>query len=185
MAVEAVASGMTALKMDVDEPIESGHAINGVLTGADLRLTEEMVRSVREAVGVEVELCIDGHGAFDVPSAIRLAQALRDYGLMWIEDPVSMNSLKAMARVALESETPICTGELLDTRLRLSRTVRKSGGGYHHAGPGEDRWCDGVEADCRRGRELSPADCPTQYGGTGLHGGVGARLRCHIQFYDP
>lgn len=116
-AVDAVSSGLTALKMDVDEPIESGHAINGVLSGADLRLTEAMVRSVREAVGVEVDLCIDGHGAFDVPSAIRLAQMVRDYELMWIEDPVPMNSLKAMARVALESETPICTGELLETRF--------------------------------------------------------------------
>ena len=116
-AVEATESGLTALKMDVDEPVESGHAINRVLTGADLRLTEAMVRSVREAVGVEVDLCIDGHGAFDLPSAIRLTQALRDHELMWIEDPLSMDSLKAMARVALESETPICTGELLETRF--------------------------------------------------------------------
>ena len=116
-AIEAVEAGLTALKMDVDEPIESGHSINGVLTGADLRLTEAMVRSVREAVGVEVDLCIDGHGAFDLPSAIRLDKALRDYDLMWIEDPVNMNSLKVMARVALESQTPICTGELLETRF--------------------------------------------------------------------
>ncbi|MEZ4672922.1 MAG: hypothetical protein R2932_01605 [Caldilineaceae bacterium] len=46
-AVEAVEMGLTALKMDVDEPVASGHSINGVLTGADLRLTEAMVRSVR------------------------------------------------------------------------------------------------------------------------------------------
>ena len=116
-AVEAVASGLTALKMDVDEPIASGHSVNGVLTGADLRLTVEMVRSVREAVGIDVDLCIDAHGAFDLPSALRLDQALREYELLWIEDPVSMNSLKTMARVALESATPICTGELLETRF--------------------------------------------------------------------
>lgn len=116
-ALEAVGSGFGALKMDVDDPIESGRSINGVLTTADLRLTDEMVRSVRDAVGVEVDLCIDGHGAFDLPSALRLSQALRDYGLMWIEDPVSMDSLKVMARVALESDTPICTGELLETRF--------------------------------------------------------------------
>ncbi|MEZ4710725.1 MAG: mandelate racemase/muconate lactonizing enzyme family protein [Caldilineaceae bacterium] len=116
-AVEAVESGLTALKMDVDEPVASGHSINGVLTGADLRLTEAMVRSVREAVGEDVDLCIDGHGAFDLPSALRLDQALRDYNLLWIEDPVNMNNLKTMARVALESVTPICTGELLETRF--------------------------------------------------------------------
>lgn len=116
-AVEAVEAGLTALKMDVDEPIASGHSINGVLTSADLRLTEAMVRSVREAVGADVDLCIDGHGAFDLPSALRLDQALRDYELLWIEDPVNMNNLKTMARVALESVTPICTGELLETRF--------------------------------------------------------------------
>lgn len=116
-AVEAVESGLTALKMDVDEPIASGHSLNGVLSGADLRLTEAMVRSVRDAVGDDVDLCIDGHGAFDLPSALRLDQALRDYNLLWIEDPVNMNNLKTMARVALESETPICTGELLETRF--------------------------------------------------------------------
>jgi galactonate dehydratase len=124
-AVEAVESGLTALKMDVDEPIASGHSISGVLTGADLRLTTEMVRSVHEAVGVEVDLCIDAHGAFDLPSALRLAQALRDYDLMWIEDPVSMDNLKAMARVALESETPICTGELLETRFAFRELLER------------------------------------------------------------
>lgn len=117
MAIQAVASGLTALKMDVDEPIASGHSINGVMTSADLRLTEAMVRSVREAVGDDVDLCIDGHGAFDLPSALRLDQVLRDYNLLWIEDPVNMNNLKTMARVALESVTPICTGELLETRF--------------------------------------------------------------------
>ncbi|MCB9150595.1 MAG: mandelate racemase/muconate lactonizing enzyme family protein [Caldilineaceae bacterium] len=116
-AVAAVEAGLTALKMDVDEPIASGHSINGVMTSADLRLTEAMVRSVRQAVGADIDLCIDGHGAFDLPSALRLDQALRDYELLWIEDPLSMNNLKAMARVALESVTPICTGELLETRF--------------------------------------------------------------------
>jgi len=124
-AVEAAEMGFTALKMDVDDPIPSGHSINGVLVGADLRLTAEMVRSVREAVGIEVDLCIDGHGAFDLPSALRLAQALRDYDLMWIEDPVSMDNLKAMARVALESETPICTGELLETRFAFRELLER------------------------------------------------------------
>jgi L-alanine-DL-glutamate epimerase-like enolase superfamily enzyme len=101
----------------VDEPIESGHSINGVLAGGDLRKTVEMVAAVRKAVGDDVDLCIDAHGAFDLPSAVRLAQALADYDLMWIEDPVAMDSLKVMARVALESETPVCTGELLETRF--------------------------------------------------------------------
>jgi L-alanine-DL-glutamate epimerase-like enolase superfamily enzyme len=102
--------------MDVDEPIESGHSVNGVLSSGDLRKTARMVAAVREAVGMEVDLCIDAHGAFDLPSALRLCRALEAFELMWIEDPVSMDSLQAMARVARESATPICTGELMETR---------------------------------------------------------------------
>jgi L-alanine-DL-glutamate epimerase-like enolase superfamily enzyme len=116
-AVEAVANGLTALKMDVDDPIESGRSLNGVLSSGDLQKTVQMVAAVRKAVGDDVDLCIDAHGAFDLPSALRLSQALEDFDLMWIEDPVSMDNLKTMARVALESATPICTGELLETRF--------------------------------------------------------------------
>ena len=68
---------VSGLRLDVDEPIESGHSLNGVLTGADLRLNEAMVRSVRDAVGIDVDLCIDGHDAFDVPRPFVLLRLSR------------------------------------------------------------------------------------------------------------
>ena len=116
-AKEAVALGFTALKMDVDEPIPSGKALNRSLTAGDLKLTVRMVEAVRQAVGDGIDLCIDGHGAFDLPSALRLVQNLDPLGLMWIEDPISMDNMAAMAAVTSESMTPICTGELMETRF--------------------------------------------------------------------
>jgi gluconate/galactonate dehydratase len=87
-AVEAVRGGFKSLKMDVDEPIPSGKNLNRTLTPEDLKHTIRMVESVREAVGDEVRLAVDCHGAFDVNTAIVLAQKLEPYNLMWIEDPV-------------------------------------------------------------------------------------------------
>ena len=78
-----------------------------------------MVAAVREAVGDEVRLAIDCHGAFNVNSAIALATKLEPYGLIWIEDPVPQDNLKAMAKVSTSSKTPICTGELLNTRYEF------------------------------------------------------------------
>jgi galactonate dehydratase len=118
-AAEAVAAGYTALKMDVDEPIPMGRRFNRGLSPADLRHCVRMVESVRQTVGPEVDLAIDAHGAFDLPAAVRLSRALEDLKLLWIEDPVPMNNLDAMARVALVVETPICTGELLETRYQF------------------------------------------------------------------
>jgi len=117
-AIAAVEAGFTALKMDVDEPIPAAQRFNKVLSASDLEHCVEMVEGVRQAVGPHVDLAIDAHGAFDVPSAIRLGAALEPTKLLWIEDPVSVNNLKAMAKVTDAVTTPICTGELLDTRFQ-------------------------------------------------------------------
>jgi L-alanine-DL-glutamate epimerase-like enolase superfamily enzyme len=118
-AVEAVGLGFGALKMDVDEPIPVAERFNRQVSASDLRHMARMVERVREAVGPETGLAVDAHGAFDVASAIRLGQALEPYGLMWIEDPIPMTNMAALAKVAEETSTPICTGELLATRFQF------------------------------------------------------------------
>jgi L-alanine-DL-glutamate epimerase-like enolase superfamily enzyme len=44
--------------------------------------------AVREAVGPEVMVALDCHWKFAVGDAIKLAQALEPYDLLWLEDPV-------------------------------------------------------------------------------------------------
>jgi galactonate dehydratase len=118
-AVAAIEEGLTALKMDVDEPIPSGRALNRSLTTGDLHLTSRMVGAVRNAVGREIDLCIDAHGAFDVTSATKLGRTLEEYDLMWIEDPVPMGNMSTLSKVSQEIQTPICTGELMETRFEF------------------------------------------------------------------
>jgi len=118
-ALAAVNQGFTALKMDVDEPIPAAQRFNRALAPADLRHMMRMVEAVRQAVGPDVDLAIDCHGAFDVPAAIRLGRALEPYHLLWIEDPVPSGNVRALAKVAQETATPICTGELLNTRYEF------------------------------------------------------------------
>lgn len=115
-AVAAVEQGFTALKMDVDEPIPAASRFHRGMSNADLRHCARMVEAVRRAVGDEVDLAIDAHGAFDVQTAIRLGQALEPYRLLWIEDPIPVGNMVALAKVSQETSTPICTGELLNTR---------------------------------------------------------------------
>lgn len=118
-AIEAVQQGFNALKMDVDEPIPMANRFNRQISAADLRHMAQMVESVRTAVGPDIDLAIDAHGAFDVAAAIRLGEALEPYKLMWIEDPIPMENMVALAKVAEATTTPICTGELLTTRYQF------------------------------------------------------------------
>ncbi len=118
-AVEAVEQGFTALKMDVDEPIPSAKQLNRSISLVDLKHTVNMVKAVRDAVGDEVDLAIDAHGAFDTVTSIRLAEKLEEFDLMWIEDPIPSGNALAMAKISAAISTPICTGELLNTRYEF------------------------------------------------------------------
>ena len=118
-AADAVQLGFTALKMDVDEPIPMADRFNRQVSVSDLDHMARMVASVREVVGPEIDLAVDAHGAFDVASAIRLGHALEPYRLMWIEDPIPMTNMTALAKLAEATTTPICTGELLATRYQF------------------------------------------------------------------
>jgi galactonate dehydratase len=77
----------------------------------------ELTALVREIAGPDVELLIDAHGRFDVPTAIRLGQALDEVsGIHWYEEPVPPESYHALKQVRDRVRVPISVGERLHTR---------------------------------------------------------------------
>ena len=74
-------------------------------------LSIEIVAAVREAVGDEVDLFIEGHNRFSVSSALRIAERLVEYRPGWFEEPVAHQSIGAMVEVAHRSPVPVATGE--------------------------------------------------------------------------
>jgi len=116
-AREAVAQGFDALKMDVDDFLRGGKALNRSISAAELRDVAETVAAIRSAVGDDVELGMDCHWAFDVSSAVKLGRMLEPYNLMWLEDPIPSGNVVALAQVRAEVGIPICTGEVLETRF--------------------------------------------------------------------
>ena len=122
-----VAEGYTALKFDLDNPnphtfdvSEDPHPrrqwvepYNRAIGAAELRWMVEVVRAVRAAVGLDVLLAMDCHWKFNVNDAIRLAQALEPFDLVWLEDPVPPINIAAQREVTRATRTPICTGENL------------------------------------------------------------------------
>jgi galactonate dehydratase len=71
----------------------------------------ETVRQLREAVGPEVDLCIEIHRRLTPPEAIALARAIEQYKPMFFEDPLRPNDPDAMAWVADHIHIPVATGE--------------------------------------------------------------------------
>jgi galactonate dehydratase len=117
-----VESGHTALKFD-PFPHLNGPTIrrNGYLDGKLSRKAErigaELTALIRETTGPDIELLIDAHGRFNVPTAIRMCNTLEDAGdIDWFEEPVPPESYHALRQVREKVNVPISIGERLHTR---------------------------------------------------------------------
>ena len=124
-AQEAVSQGFDALKMDVDDFLPSGKALNRSISPAELRNIAETVKAIRNAVGDDVDLGMDCHWAFDVSSAVKLGKTLEPYDLMWLEDPIPSGNVTALAKVRAKVGIPICTGEVLETRFAFREMLEE------------------------------------------------------------
>ena len=78
--------------------------------GVDPRRDVEIVGRVREAVGPEIDLCVDANRGYETPSdAIRIIRAMEKFGLKYAEQPVE--GIDRMAEVTRAIETPVMADE--------------------------------------------------------------------------
>jgi galactonate dehydratase len=117
----------TALKFDIDDVAHPAKfdAFNHTVNAAELRSMVERVAAVREAIGPDVDLAIDLHARYDVPSACRIAWELEPFNLMWLEEPVPAENVDALVRVRAQTRTPICAGENLYLRWGFRELLEK------------------------------------------------------------
>jgi galactonate dehydratase len=111
-AKRAVARGYRALKFD---PFGEGYF---ELEAPEKRRVVELVASVRDAVGPDVEIFIEMHGRFNPVTAIEMIRELAPFKPGWVEEPVPPDNLKALKKVAdavAPLGVPVATGERLHT----------------------------------------------------------------------
>jgi galactonate dehydratase len=114
---DIVASGHTALKFD-PFPFQGGRReqedgyLDGSMSRTDERTAAELTALIRETAGPDIEILIDAHGRFDVPTAIRLCRTLEDAGQIdWFEEPVPPESFNALKQVRDRVNAAISWGE--------------------------------------------------------------------------
>ena len=121
--IEAIVkSGHMALKFD-PFPLQGAHVdgiareqregyLDGSMTRKDEREAAELTALIRETAGPQIEILIDAHGRFDVPTAIRLCRSLEEAGnIDWFEEPCPPESLNALKQVREKVNAPISWGE--------------------------------------------------------------------------
>ncbi|MGF1617479.1 MAG: mandelate racemase/muconate lactonizing enzyme family protein [Acidimicrobiia bacterium] len=114
-----VDAGHDALKLDPFLEMAPFHTMyqDGQISATGENLGYDIVRAIREAVGPDVEILIDAHGNYNVPTAVRLANRLYDESkIAWFEEPLPPEGIDGMASVRKQVRAPICVGERLFTR---------------------------------------------------------------------
>lgn len=147
-AKEAVKRGVTAMKWD---PFGKNY-LN--ISNAELDKALRNVAAVREAVGSNVDLLIEGHGRFNIPTGVKIAKELEQFKPMFFEEPVPPDNLDALKAVRDKSPVAISAGERLYTRWDYKRMFDLMAADYiqpdiSHAGGIMELKKIAAEAECR------------------------------------
>lgn len=107
------AEGFRAIKMKVGRP--------------HLREDVERVGAMREHLGADFPLMVDANMKWSADQAIRAAQALREFNLLWIEEPIIPDDIAGHVRVVREGGTPVASGENMHTLYDFQNLISAGG----------------------------------------------------------
>lgn len=118
-ARDTVAAGFAGLKWD-----PFGQAWMNI-SKAELQNALACIEAVVKAVGRDIEIMIEGHGRFNVPTAIRIGHALKDFDITWFEEPIPPDDMEGLTEVKRRISVPIAGGERLYSRWEYSAYLEK------------------------------------------------------------
>jgi galactonate dehydratase len=110
-AKDPVAMGFKALKFD---PFGKSYM---EISHKELTVSMDKVQAVRDSVGPEIDIMVEGHGRFNVPTAVTIGRELEGLvNIRWFEEPIPPDSIEALNTVKKQVRVPIATGERLYER---------------------------------------------------------------------
>lgn len=115
LARELVGQGFVAMKFGPTIPLALASG-GQFLSPKDLDRALKPIRDMRDAVGMDLQIANDAHGKWNLPVAIRIAQAMEPYEIMWQEDLMPLLNWEALRQLQESTKTPVCISERLLTR---------------------------------------------------------------------
>ncbi|HLZ29076.1 MAG TPA: mandelate racemase/muconate lactonizing enzyme family protein [Chloroflexota bacterium] len=162
LARELLEMGITAMKI---WPFDQfADATNGQhITPLQLEQAVKPFRQIRDAVGMQMEIAVELHSRWNLPCAIRIAEALEDIQPLWYEDPIQMDSPEALAQFAHSTRVPTTASETMTNRAAFRQMLDKDAIGIVMLDTG---WVGGISEGHAIGkmaetyhRPFAPHDC--------------------------
>ncbi|SFH03792.1 L-alanine-DL-glutamate epimerase [Halopelagius inordinatus] len=116
-ALDYVEQGFDAMKLRFQYGPEAGRE--------GMRKNEELVKTVRDAVGHDIAVAGDAYMGWTVRYAKKMLGRLEKYDVEWVEEPVIPDDLDGYAEVRASSDVPISGGEHEFTRWGYKEMLEK------------------------------------------------------------
>lgn len=128
---EAKAKGFTAvghLSPFLDEP--RTQVYSEVSFAKKIENAIERVGAYREAVGNDVDLCVEIHRQLNIPEAIAFAHGIEEFHPFFLEDPTTPDNFDSMIGIASRVNIPVATGERYHTPQEFAMLMKHDGAQY-------------------------------------------------------
>ena len=140
LAEDLLSQGITGMKIWPFDPYaetSGGHYISE----RDLQKGVEPFRKIREAVGDKMDLMVEFHSLWNLPTAQKIARALEEFDPYWFEDPIKADDLGALAEFAASTRVPVTASETLSGRSAFRELMEKKAAKIVML---DVSWCGGI-----------------------------------------
>ena len=124
---QIIDNGFTMAKIDIDNAADPARfdRVNRTANNTEIDHMVDRVAFMRESLPKSIELAVDMHGRYHLPTAKRVAKELEPFKLVWLEEPVPPENIDAMRDVRQSTHTPICAGENIYMRWGFREIFEK------------------------------------------------------------
>ena len=90
-----------------------------------IRIAEEQMARVREAVGPDIQICFDVHTRLDTAHVISLCKELAPYKPFFIEDPLRSENPSSYRTLARHVDLPLAAGEQWSSKWHFRQVIEE------------------------------------------------------------
>lgn len=126
LAESLLEQGIKAMKiwpLDPYAEATGGHFISS----ADLRKGMEPFAKIRKAVGDKIDVMLECHSLWDLPTAVQVARAAEEFDVYWIEDPIRMDSLGTIGEFRAQTNLRVTASETITGRWGFRDLIEAGG----------------------------------------------------------
>ena len=150
LAEELVAEGYAAMKFWTFD--RAFHEYGG--NYLPLSVIKECIKPMEQArkrVGDKIEILLDGHGFFQLPAALRIAEAMRDIQPLWLEDIMRLDNVDTLKDFRDKAGVPLAVSEMYNSREDFRHVLERTATDYLMVDP---TWVGGI-SETRRLAEMA------------------------------